>query len=77
MSNLLSLLQQTNKAVYIMGDYNINLLNVHTCPHIPDLVDMIYSYAFFPLITKPTRVTKLYITMRMFTTKILTRSQLS
>ena len=37
-----------------MGDYNINLLNVHT--HIPtaDLIDMMYS---FPLITKPTRVT--------------------
>ena len=34
MSNLLSLLQQTNKVVYIVGDYNNNLLNVHT--HIPD-----------------------------------------
>ena len=56
-SNLLSLLQQTNKVVYIMGDYNINLLNVHT--HIPtaDFIDMMYSYSFFPLITKPTRVT--------------------
>ena len=57
MSNLLSLLQQTNKVVYIMGDYNINLLNVHT--HIPTagFIDMMYSYSFFPLITKPTRVT--------------------
>ena len=57
MSKLLSLLQQTNKVVYIMGDYNINLLNVHT--HIPtaDFTDMMYSYSFFPLITKPTRVT--------------------
>ena len=57
MSNLLSLLQQTNKVVYIMGDYNINLLNVHT--HIPtaDFIDMMYSYSFFPPITKPTRVT--------------------
>ena len=60
MSNLLSLLQQTNKVVYIimiMGDYNINLLNVHT--HIPtaDFIDIMYSYSFFPIITKPTRVT--------------------
>ena len=57
MSDLLSLLQQTNKVVYIMGDYNINLLNVHT--HIPnaDFIDMLYSYSFLPLITKPTRVT--------------------
>ena len=56
-SNLLSLLQQTNKVVYIMGDNTINLLNVHT--HIPtdDFIDMMYSYLFFPLITKPTRVT--------------------
>ena len=57
MSNLLSLLQKTNKVVYIMGDYNINLLNVHT--HIPtaDFIHMMYSYSFFHLITKPTRVT--------------------
>ena len=29
-----------------MGDYNINLLNVHT--HIPtaDFIDMMYSYSF-------------------------------
>ena len=47
MSNLLSLLQQTNKVVYTMGDYNINLLNLHT--HIPTagFKDMMYSYSFF------------------------------
>ena len=56
MSNLLSLLQQTNKLVYIMGDYNINLLNVHTHIFTADFTDMMYSYLFFPLITKPTRV---------------------
>ena len=39
-SNMLSLLQQKNKVVYIMGDCNITLLNVHT--HIPtaDFIDM-------------------------------------
>ena len=57
MSNLLSLLQQTNKVVYIMGDYNINLLNVHTHISTADFIDMMYAYSFFSLITKPTRVT--------------------
>ena len=63
MSNLLSLLQQTNKVVYIMGDCNINLLNVHI--HIPtaNFIDMMYSYSFFPLITKPTRVTGNTVTL--------------
>ena len=45
------------KVVYTMGDYDIDLLNVHT--HIPtaDFIDMMYPYSFFLLITKPTRVT--------------------
>ena len=40
-----------------MGVYNINLLNVHTHMPTADFIDIMYSYSFFPLITKPTRVT--------------------
>ena len=40
-----------------MGVYNINLLNVHTHMPTADFIDIMYSYSFFPLITKPTCVT--------------------
>ena len=45
-----------NKYVYMMGDYNINLLNVDN--HLPtsEFLDTLFSYSFYPLINKPTRV---------------------
>ena len=43
--------------MYIMGDFNINLLDIDG--HIPssEFLETMYSSSFFPLITKPTRVT--------------------
>ena len=40
-----------------MGDYNINLLNVDKHAPIQDFADAMFSHSFFPVITKPTRVT--------------------
>lgn len=47
-----------NKICYLLGDYNINLLN--TDSHIPtqDFVDICFTNGFMPMINKPTRVTK-------------------
>ncbi|ELU00929.1 hypothetical protein CAPTEDRAFT_189679 [Capitella teleta] len=39
-----------------MGDFNINLLNVDTHQQTQQFIEDMYSNAFFPLITKPTRV---------------------
>ena len=44
---------------YIMGDHNINLLNYNTHIHTSDLVDLMYSSAYLPLINRPTRVTEI------------------
>ena len=54
----LSAIKNENKTVYITGDLNINLLN--TDKHIPgaEFIETMYSYSFFPLINKPTRVAK-------------------
>ena len=56
MDLILNKLRLENKGVYIMGDYNINLLNADN--HLPtsEFVDMMYSYGLLPLINKPTRV---------------------
>ena len=45
-----------NKQVFIMGDFNINLLNY--CSHTPtsDFVNTFFSNNFLPCITHPTRV---------------------
>ena len=41
-----------------MGDYNINLFNYETHELTANFVDTIFSYAFVPLINRPTRVSK-------------------
>jgi hypothetical protein len=45
------------KIVYLMGDFNLNLLE--SKDHLPtsEFIDLMYSHSLFPLITKPTRIT--------------------
>ena len=54
--NILSKIRLENKTLYLLGDFNINLLNIdHHTPSAENL-EMLYSHSMFPLITKPTRV---------------------
>ena len=46
-----------NKNIYIMGDFNIDLLNGNTVNCINDYVNIIYNNSFRPLIDRPTRIT--------------------
>ena len=46
-----------NKICYLLGDYNINILNYASHVHNAQFVDMMSSSGFLPLITRPTRVT--------------------
>ena len=45
-----------DKTIYIMGDFNISLLNVETCNFIKDFLLSSQSYSFFPTSDEPTRV---------------------
>ena len=45
-----------NKPCYIVGDFNFDLLNYFRHSDTDSFIIM-YSFSFFPLITKPTRVT--------------------
>ena len=53
-----SAIKSENKTVYITGDFNINLLNIDK--HIPsaEFIKTMHSYSFFPLINKPTGISK-------------------
>ena len=46
-----------NKQCYIMGDFNINLLNYDHHMETHDYVDTMFSNSLIPQITKPTRIT--------------------
>ena len=58
LTEILHNIRKEGKLLYIMGDFNINLLD--TDNHIPssEFLDNMYSLSFFPLITKPTRITQ-------------------
>ena len=55
---MLQTIVKENKDIYIMGDFNIDLLkdDIHRQTH--DYLDLIYSNCLMPTILKPTRITK-------------------
>ena len=46
----------TGKPIYVMDDFNINLLNVDSCSYSKDFLVSLQSNCFLPTIDKPTRV---------------------
>ena len=50
-------IKQERKIAYIMGDFNINVLNHKSHQHTDEFFNNIYSNGFTPLITSPTRIT--------------------
>ncbi len=57
MSDLVNILKQQEKDIYISGDVNIDLLRFPDNVKTNDYLEDILSHGFIPLITKPTRVT--------------------
>ena len=58
MTLLISSLNETKKDVYIMGDFNIDLLHYNTHQLTTEFVNMMMSGSFMPLINHPTRVSE-------------------
>ena len=56
LNDILNHIKSEKKQVYLMGDFNINILE--SSSHVPtaEFIETIYSHSFFPLITKPTRL---------------------
>ena len=56
LSELLDKIKADGKLTYMMGDYNINIINSdHN--ETQNFVDIMFEYGFMPCISKPTRVT--------------------
>ena len=57
LTNMLNKIKVENRRCYLMGDFNINLLNYESHTQTNDFLDLMYSFSLYPLIDKPTRVT--------------------
>ena len=57
-NDILNVIQKENKLIHVMGDLNIDLLKSDAHKSTSSLLDVLYSYNVFPVITKPTRVTE-------------------
>ena len=54
---VLGKIAKENKLVFLMGCWNLNLVNHHCHKATSDFLDLLYSRMFFPLVTRPTRIT--------------------
>lgn len=73
MLNILSILDKSSKfPVFIMGDWNHDLLKANTDSHISKFLNDMLSHSYFPTIHFPTRVTEHSATLldNIFTNKI-------
>ena len=57
LAELLQKLDSQNKKCYLMGDFNLDLLKIEENQHTKDFINVMFSSTFYPLITKPTRIT--------------------
>ena len=56
-NEILEKIDKENKLSYLMGDYNIDLLKSESCDYTNNFIEQLFTSSFFPLITKPTRIT--------------------
>ena len=56
--SILSKLARENKNIFIMGDFNINLLTCENHPESNDFILMLNSFFLLPYILQPTRITE-------------------
>ena len=54
---IFKVLDSEKKLIYVMGDFNIDLLKVESHRPTHDYLELIYSYSLIPCIYKPTRIT--------------------
>ena len=50
--------KNSNKNVYIVGDFNLNLLDQSLNKKVRNYLSLIYQNSFLPTVNKPTRVTR-------------------
>ena len=56
-------LSETNKKIFIAGDYNLNILKYNEHPSTSNSLNLVATYKFFPVILRPTRITEFTATL--------------
>ena len=71
---ILSALQIENKLCYLLGDYNLNLLNTDSHTLTREFVDIMYSYSLLPNIIKPIRERSATLIDNIFSNDLLSKN---
>ena len=50
-------IKKENKICYLLGDFNLDIMNSETHKSTGEYLDMLSSFSYLPMINKPTRVT--------------------
>ena len=63
LTNIYSKLTSEKKTCILLGDFNIDLLKFQKHDKTNDFLDSLFAHSYFPLITKPTRITEFTATL--------------
>ena len=63
LNDILSHISKDNKQCYVMGDFNLDLLQYNHHTPTQEFIDTLFSFAFIPLISNPTRLTSYSATL--------------
>ena len=63
LDNILDKLRVERKAIYLAGDYNINILNSDKHKPSAEFLETLFSYSLCPLINRPTRITNSFASL--------------
>ena len=55
--NIVHKLSKLNSYIYLLGDYNVDLLKFNKHQPTTDFINCMFSFSFLPLINRPTRIT--------------------
>ena len=75
----LEMIKKENKLCYLLGDFNVNLLNYETHYLTSNFVDTLFAYGYIPFINKPTRVGNRSATLidNIFTNNFMDKESMS
>ena len=57
LEELVSVISKENKTLFLMGDWNLNFMNLYCHQATGEFLVLMFSRMFFPLTTRPTRIT--------------------
>ena len=57
-NEILTKVDKSNKITYLMGDFNIDLLKTENSDYSSRFCEQLFTSSFFPLITRPSRITQ-------------------